>query len=62
MSYLCIFGLKIFFKKIVIFKISTLKFVYMQSFAKKQKCLSWVPKIPYLGIFWTAIWKRYCHI
>ena len=62
MSYLYIFGLNFVLKKIVIFEISTLEFVYSHSFAKKQKFLSWVPKVPYLGIFWTAIWERYRHI
>ena len=36
---------------IVIFKISTLKFVYLQSSTKKQKCLNLGPKVPDLGIF-----------
>ena len=36
---------------IVIFKISTLKFVYLQSSTKKQKCLNFGPKVPDLGIF-----------
>ena len=40
-----------FRKTIVIFEISTLKFVYLQHFAKKQKYLSSGPKMPYLGIF-----------
>ena len=34
-----------------IFEISTLKFVYMQNFSKKQKCLKFGPKMPYLVIF-----------
>ena len=37
MPYLGIFGLE-FSKTIVIFEIDTLKFVYLQNFAKKQKC------------------------
>ena len=37
MPYLGIFGLE-FSKPIVIFEIGTLKFVYLQNFAKKQKC------------------------
>ena len=37
MSYLGIFGLE-FSKTIVIFEIGTLKFVYLQNFAKRQKC------------------------
>ena len=38
MPYLGIFGLKLK-KTIVIFEISTLQFVKLQNFAKKQKCL-----------------------
>ena len=38
-------------KTIAIFQITTLKYVYFQNFAKKQKCLSVVPKVLYLGIF-----------
>ena len=33
------------------FQISTLKFVYLQNFAKKQECLNFGPKVFYLGIF-----------
>ena len=36
-------------KTVVIFKISTLKFVYLQNFTKK-KCLNLGPKMPDLGI------------
>ena len=40
------------FKKVtVIFEISTLKFVYLQNFTEKQKCLNLEPKMPYLGNF-----------
>ena len=46
MPYLRIFGLK-FLKTIVIFEISTLKFVKLQNFPKKQKCLNLGPKMPY---------------
>ena len=42
---------KIFRKTIVIFEISTLKFVYLQNFTKKQKCLNLGPKTPDLGNF-----------
>ena len=41
---------KIFRKTIVIFEISTLKFVYLQNFTKKQKCLNLGSKMPDLGI------------
>ena len=44
-------------KTIVIFVISTLKFVYLQKFATKQKCLDLGPKVPYLGIFGVEFWK-----
>ena len=50
MSDLCIFGLE-FENNNVIFKISSLEFVKLQNFAKKQTCLNLGPKIPYLGIF-----------
>ena len=42
---------KIFRKTIVIFEISTLKFVYLQNFTQKEKCQNLEPKMPYLGIF-----------
>ena len=45
-----IFGQE-FYKNIVRFEISTLKFVYLQNFTKKQKCLNLEPKMPYWGIF-----------
>ena len=50
MPDLGILGLE-FEKNIVIFEISTLKFVKLQNFAKKQKRLNLRPKMPYLGIF-----------
>ena len=50
------FGVE-FQKTIVIFEISTLKFLYLQSFAKKQKCLNLGPKLPYLGIFGVEFQK-----
>ena len=40
-----------FKRTIVIFEISTLKVVYFQNFAKKQKCLNLGPKMPHLSIF-----------
>ena len=49
MPYLSIFRRE-FKKNIVIFEISTLEFVLLQNFEKKQKCLNLGPKIPYLGI------------
>ena len=42
---------KNFKKTIVRFEISTLKFVYLQNFTKKQKCLNLGPKTPDLGNF-----------
>ena len=44
------FWARILKKAIVIFEISTLKFVYLQNFTKKQKCLNFGPKMPDLGI------------
>ena len=40
-----------FENKIGIFEISTLEFVYIQNLAKKQRCLNFRPKMPYLGVF-----------
>ena len=42
---------KNFRKTIVRSEIDTLKFVYLQNFKKKQKCLNSGPKLPALGIF-----------
>ena len=42
---------KISRKAIVIFEIGTVKFVYLQNFTKKQKCLNLGPKMPYFDIF-----------
>ena len=44
------FGLK-FQKANVVFEISILEFVNMQSFIQKQKTLNLRPKIPHLGTF-----------
>ena len=44
-----------FRKAIVIFEISTLKFVYLQNFTEKQKCLNLGPKMPDLRIFGLEI-------
>ena len=63
-------------KHIVIFKVSSQKFVYLQNFAKtktKQKCLNFGSKrlLSYrkfrtknylFGFFWNRILKNYCHI
>ena len=37
-------------KTIVRFEISTLKDAYLQILTKKQKCINFGPKMPYLGI------------
>ena len=50
MLYFGIFGPE-FENNFVIIEISTLEFVQMQNFAKKQKCLNLTSKMPYLGIF-----------
>ena len=50
MPYLGIFGLE-FKKTIVIFLINTLKFAYLQTFAKKAKMPKFGPKVLYLGSF-----------
>ena len=49
MPDLGIFGLE-FKNSFVIFEISTLKFVYLQNFPTRQKCLNLGPKMPDLGI------------
>ena len=49
MSYLGIFGLY-FRKTVIIFEVTTLHFVKIQSFVHKLKSLYLGPKIPYLGI------------
>ena len=49
MPYFSICGLE-FLKTIVIFQMSALKVLKLQSFLKKQKCLNLVPKMPYFGI------------
>ena len=41
----------VFYKTIVIFEVSTLKFVYLQNFDKRQKCPSLGPKMLYLSTF-----------
>ena len=48
---ICVFLGKNFEKAYVIFEISTLKFVYLQNFTKKHKCLNVGPKMPDLDIF-----------
>ena len=52
-ALLGIFGQE-FQKTIVIFEISTLKFVYPQNYTKKQECLNLGPKTLNLGIFGLA--------
>ena len=55
MPYLGIFGQDFQKKTIVIFEISTLKFVYLQNFTKKQKFLNLGPKMSDLGILGAGI-------
>ena len=43
---------------IVIFDISTLKFVELQNFTKKEKCLNCGPKMPSFGTFKLEISKK----
>ena len=49
--FISVFLGKTFRKAIYIFEISTLKFVYLQNFAKKQKCPNFGRKMLDLGIF-----------
>ena len=46
-------------KTIAIFEISTLKFVRLKNFAKKQKSLNFRTNI---GYFWTRVLENYRHI
>ena len=50
MPYLGIFGLE-FKKTFVLFEICTVKFLNLQSFARKQKGVNSEPKMPSFGIF-----------
>ena len=50
MPYVCIFGLEVKRKSIVIYEISNLKLVCLQNLGKKQKCLKLRAKTPDLGI------------
>ena len=58
--FISVFLGKSFKNTIVIFKISILKFVYLQNFMKK------IPKFgtknAWFGYFWARIWKQFCHI
>ena len=50
----CLIGVflgKNFENSIVMFEITTLKFVYLQNFTEKQKCLNLEPKMPDFGSF-----------
>ena len=51
MPYLGIFVKEFEKKTIFLFEINTFKFVDLQNFMKKQKCLNFRPKMPDLGIF-----------
>ena len=50
MPYLGILGQEFLKRPLSYLKINTLKFVYLQTFVKKQKCLNLGP-VPYLGNF-----------
>ena len=50
MPYLGIFGLELQNTN-VIYEISALEFVYLQTLVQKQKFINLGPKMPYLGIF-----------
>ena len=47
---------------ILIFEISTLKFVYLQNFVKKMKMSKFGTKNVLFGYFWARTLKNYCHI
>ena len=59
MLYFGIFKLELS-KTIVIFKISILKFIYLQNFAKKIMP-KFGTKSALLGYSWARIIKNYCH-
>ena len=50
-----------FKKAIIIFEVSTLKFVYLQNFTKKQNCLNLGPKC-LIHVFYLEFKKKYCYI
>ena len=54
MAYLSIFGLE-FSKPLAVFEITTLKFVQLRNFAKREKCLNLEPKMTYMGIFQVEV-------
>ena len=56
-----IFGRE-FENNFLICEISTLKFVSLQNFVKKRKCLNLGQKNALFGYFWARIFKNYCHI
>ena len=47
---------------IVIFQISTLKFLKVRNFAKIQDCINLGPKMRYLDVFFGRILNNYSHI
>ena len=50
-----------YFKKIAIFEINTLDFVYLQNFVKNQKCPNLRPKMLFFRIFGVEFQKKYEH-
>ena len=61
MPYLSIF--RVYFEKaIVVFEISTFKFVKMQSSMKNKRTSNLGVKMPYFEYFWAVILKSYFHI
>ena len=59
MPYLGIFRLEF---EIVIFEISTPKFVLLQNFCEETKALKFGTKNTLFGYFWGRIWKNHSHI
>ena len=61
MLYFDIFGLE-FQKSIVLFEISTLKFLKLQNLMKKMKMHKFVTKNALFMYFAHTVLKKYCHI
>ena len=56
-----IFFGKSFRKTIVIFEISSLKWVYLQNFTKKKKKSQFGTRYAWFGYFGSETWKQHCH-
>ena len=62
MPYLSIFGLELFKQMLSYLKSAPSSLCNCKILQKKQKCLNFGPKMPYLGIFGQEFLGNYCHI